>query len=396
MSGDVDKTNRLSSSGDRKINNASSTSIHVFQQNESLAAFITHNAGLSDSEFLRKHPHPVLLTSMPDEIALAVWTVMLPVRKKAPRGLSEETLVKKSRDLYLEIASRPTRFFVGRAPECDIVLAPRSISRHHASFATKDGVWQLTDHKSTNGTRVAGALIAPQTPTPLGEAPAQVDFGLDTNLWFATAAALLNYIKSLRRQIEDTSRHDIRNATWEPESIPGESATPAEPIPLRSSAPTQMSIKPPVDIKQPIDKARAEAETNPLMRDLRSPMSTWHDDDETDERPVEAVLPAVPSTPSMQMSLMQSQRIDPEPKLMAAIRAIAAMDSLILSVTARLRNSPQNVTVFTAEESMKPSDVADQLIRLGPMLKTVWITLSVGDGSAVEVFSTDSSIGGTS
>jgi hypothetical protein len=395
MSGDIDKTN-LSSSDNRRISNASSTSIHVFQQNDSLAAFITLNAGLSDSEFLRKHPHPVLLTSMPDEIALAVWTVMLPIRKKSPRGLNEETLVKKNKDLYLEIASRPTRFFIGRAPECDIVLAPRSISRHHASFAAKDGTWQLTDHKSTNGTRVAGTLLAPQIPAPLGDAPTQVDFGLDTNLWFATAAALLNYIKSLRRQVEDTSRHDIRNTTWEPMSIPGESTTPSEPIPLRNSAPTQLSIKPPVDIKLTVDKARAEAETNPLVRDLKSPMSTWHDDDETDERPVEATLPVAASPPSMQMSLMQSQRIDPEPKLMAAIRAIAAMDSLILNVTARLRNNPQNVVIFTAEESMKPSDVADQLIRLGPMLKTVWITLSVGDGSAVEVFSTDSSIGGTS
>ena len=46
---------------------------------------------------------------------------------------------------------------VGRAPDRDVVLRDRSISRHHAHFECSAGVWSIVDDGSTNGFVVDGA-----------------------------------------------------------------------------------------------------------------------------------------------------------------------------------------------------------------------------------------------
>lgn len=46
---------------------------------------------------------------------------------------------------------------VGRAPDRDVPLRDRSISRHHAHFEHQDGAWQIVDDGSTNGFFVDGA-----------------------------------------------------------------------------------------------------------------------------------------------------------------------------------------------------------------------------------------------
>lgn len=50
-------------------------------------------------------------------------------------------------------------FTIGRAPECDVVITEPAISRCHAEVRWQDGVWQLVDRGSRNGTYLDGVKI---------------------------------------------------------------------------------------------------------------------------------------------------------------------------------------------------------------------------------------------
>jgi Protein of unknown function (DUF3662)/FHA domain len=57
----------------------------------------------------------------------------------------------------LEVGGTPIT--IGRLPDCDIQLQDANASRRHAEIRVVDGRHQITDLKSTNGTRVNGAPI---------------------------------------------------------------------------------------------------------------------------------------------------------------------------------------------------------------------------------------------
>lgn len=57
--------------------------------------------------------------------------------------------------------------FVGRAPECDIILPSHLVSRKHAVFIAKNGLVGVKDLNSFNGTLLNGQRIA--VPQPLGD-----------------------------------------------------------------------------------------------------------------------------------------------------------------------------------------------------------------------------------
>lgn len=50
-------------------------------------------------------------------------------------------------------------FTIGRGPECDVVITEPAISRCHAEVRWQDGVWQLVDRGSRNGTYLDGEKI---------------------------------------------------------------------------------------------------------------------------------------------------------------------------------------------------------------------------------------------
>jgi pSer/pThr/pTyr-binding forkhead associated (FHA) protein len=52
-----------------------------------------------------------------------------------------------------------TLFWIGRAPDSDIVIDDPTVSRHHAELRREDCGWSLADLWSTNGTRVNGWRI---------------------------------------------------------------------------------------------------------------------------------------------------------------------------------------------------------------------------------------------
>ena len=83
----------------------------------------------------------------------------------------------------------PSFISVGRASNNDIVMAVDTISKLHGYFTIEDGVWQLTDYDSTNGTRLNGELIEPNKATPLADMD-RLQFGKEITAVFMTPESL--------------------------------------------------------------------------------------------------------------------------------------------------------------------------------------------------------------
>lgn len=56
---------------------------------------------------------------------------------------------------------------IGRDPRCDVVVVHRSVSAEHARIAWRDGVPELEDLGSKNGTTLDGERLTPDVPRPL-------------------------------------------------------------------------------------------------------------------------------------------------------------------------------------------------------------------------------------
>ena len=63
---------------------------------------------------------------------------------------------------------------IGRALDCDCVLADPTVSRRHARLRRRGGRWLLTDLGSTNGTRLNGWRLAEEVELRAGD---RVSFG---------------------------------------------------------------------------------------------------------------------------------------------------------------------------------------------------------------------------
>ena len=59
------------------------------------------------------------------------------------------------------------RVVIGRGPGCDVRLPDPSVSHRHATVRANGAEFALVDEKSTNGTFIGGARLAPNTPRPL-------------------------------------------------------------------------------------------------------------------------------------------------------------------------------------------------------------------------------------
>lgn len=85
---------------------------------------------------------------------------------------------------------------LGRAPDRAVVLRDKSISRHHAHFECKDGIWSIVDDGSTNGFVVDGSREKRAELTDLREfVIGEVLVRLRTKLPEAQAAPVLSVVR---------------------------------------------------------------------------------------------------------------------------------------------------------------------------------------------------------
>ena len=94
----------------------------------------------------------------------------------AASGLSAaiETGWREPRTPVLALPRARSAVTIGRADDCDCVLADPTVSRQHARLRRVGGGWLLADLGSTNGTRLNGWRVAEEVEVRAGD---RVSFG---------------------------------------------------------------------------------------------------------------------------------------------------------------------------------------------------------------------------
>lgn len=120
-------------------------------------------------------------------------------------------------------------FLIGRAPECDVVVADRQVSRHHARLCRTDKGYVLEDLKSKNGTHLNGSEI--EGPVILQDGDV-IQVALAISLMFVGTEATLplsmddaaKFGSGRLRMDADAHRAWIRDAELEPPLSPAQYA----------------------------------------------------------------------------------------------------------------------------------------------------------------------------
>lgn len=123
--------------------------------------FARSHAGESRGEFVAavREPHLVLWTELNDESderpTAQFLTMAHPTDRQAPPDREAErpraVLPVQKREHGNAFSLMIT---IGRAPNNDLVLADRRVSKFHAYFRRVGGGWTVSDANSTNGTKV--------------------------------------------------------------------------------------------------------------------------------------------------------------------------------------------------------------------------------------------------
>jgi len=127
---------------------------------------------MSLEDFCLRVPYPVLLpvteaprSADPEVLALefsASATRKLLVDRSALRAMAQAESSRAPVGLRKTQTAFPTMITVGRTANNDIHLEDPSVSRFHAFFEVKQGVVELGDAGSSEGTRVAGQRLEPK------------------------------------------------------------------------------------------------------------------------------------------------------------------------------------------------------------------------------------------
>jgi len=106
-----------------------------------------------------------------------------------------EPVVFEVRKLDSPTNAFPMGITVGRTENNDLAIDDNSISRFHAFFKLgSDGLWQLTDAESKNGTAINAQALVANTASPLHDGD-RVRFG-HVNTRFFLPEGFLGYLKA--------------------------------------------------------------------------------------------------------------------------------------------------------------------------------------------------------
>lgn len=100
------------------------------------------------------------------------------LRSRIDQSLIDQPLIEPTRPRPVTAFAQHQRFSIGRAPECDLVIADASVSRRHAELVLLDGGrLYLVDCKSTHGTRLTQGGTMRDVRQEFVEPGAVVTFG---------------------------------------------------------------------------------------------------------------------------------------------------------------------------------------------------------------------------
>ena len=158
-------------------------------------------------QFLTMYPHAVLL-----EKYLAPSSRIKVVTLETVSGLGSSKILSQkanSKDKAIlltrvipvtksEANSAERMYFVGRAPNNDIVLPNKMVSKLHAYLCQVPGsqAYQIVDMNSTNGTFINGRQLLPSLKQRLEDADT-LSFGPETSLEFFSPAGFCQLLQQL-------------------------------------------------------------------------------------------------------------------------------------------------------------------------------------------------------
>lgn len=167
--------------------------------------FVEAHRNESRAEFTAslRHPHLVLWTDLNDESderpTAQFMTIRHQTRTEAPQPPDEEdrplfVLPVKKREGSNAFTLMVT---IGRAPNNDVVLADRRVSKFHAYFRRVGSAWTISDANSTNGTKVDEVPVPAERSITL-RSGARIVLGGSVNLEFLESDDLFDRIDTTR------------------------------------------------------------------------------------------------------------------------------------------------------------------------------------------------------
>ncbi len=183
-----------------------------------LREFVDAAAGLGADEFVRRFPHPFLLleTALASGVAATAYDTMHDMklegteRRPAPGAAPAPKAAAPPESPLPELifAVRPgegrpegSRVTVGRAPENDVVLRVRTVSKVHANLVPLGrGSFAVTDVGSSNGTSVNGRRLPKGDTVPLADGD-RISFGGEAELTYKTGPGLHAYLPLLAKRL---------------------------------------------------------------------------------------------------------------------------------------------------------------------------------------------------
>ena len=154
--------------------------------------------GTTHADFVRQHPHFVLIEVDAAETELALENAM--TERLEPGAVQRQTQASRDAEVVvLRLEGPEDAVLVGRAPHCAIVLEHPSVSKEHARFGRRpEGGLRLDDLGSTNGTFVNVRRLDPGQAVPVS--PDDVlRFGEATGFHLLDPDGFFHYLGLIRR-----------------------------------------------------------------------------------------------------------------------------------------------------------------------------------------------------
>lgn len=132
-------------------------------------AFVTEFGRLAKDDFLARVSKPHLFfPKLPDLETIEAFTTIQITPGSLPTGavgaFGQAGIVEITKDSANAFGMMIT---MGRAPNNDLIIPDKRVSKFHAYFRELGGKWSVTDANSTNGTKVDGEKVAPNTSRAL-------------------------------------------------------------------------------------------------------------------------------------------------------------------------------------------------------------------------------------